>query len=162
MIILDKFFMLFFTAGSVIKIPRDQKILKIKNFENVFVPTMTIGVKPSGDYNNIIGICKYVEKYETVGGVNAPKKLTCIGMDGIVRHQLIKVCYLFSIVFLNTISELKINVFLQGRDDLRQDAVMQQVFNVMNTLLRACKETKRRKLTIRTYKVCLCKLIFLL
>ena len=24
--------------GSVIKIPRDQKILKIKNFENIFVP----------------------------------------------------------------------------------------------------------------------------
>ncbi|XP_029040439.2 serine-protein kinase ATM [Osmia bicornis bicornis] len=116
--------------GSVIKIPRDQKILKIKNFEKVFVPTMTIGVKPSGNYNNIIGISKYMETYETVGGVNAPKKLTCIGIDGIVRHQLIK-----------------------GRDDLRQDAVMQQVFNVMNTLLRACKETKRRKLTIRTYKV---------
>ena len=30
---------------------------------------------------------------------------------------------------------------------------MQQVFNVMNTLLKSYKETKRRKLTIRTYKV---------
>lgn len=30
---------------------------------------------------------------------------------------------------------------------------MQQVFNVMNTLLKSYKDTKRRKLTIRTYKV---------
>ncbi|XP_012149187.1 serine/threonine-protein kinase tefu isoform X2 [Megachile rotundata] len=117
-------------AGTIVKIPRDQRILRIKNFQNVFVPTLTIDVNPSGNYNDIIGISKYVETYETVGGVNTPKKLTCVGMDGIVRHQLVK-----------------------GRDDLRQDAVMQQVFNVMNTLLRACKETKRRKLTIRTYKV---------
>lgn len=47
----------------------------------------------------------------------------------------------------------KYYIFIQGRDDLRQDAVMQQVFNVMNTLLKSYKDTKRRKLTIRTYKV---------
>lgn len=117
-------------SGCIIKIPRNQEILKIKNFENIFVPTMTINVKPYKNYNNIIGISKYIETYETVGGVNTPKKLTCIGTDGIQRHQLIK-----------------------GRDDLRQDAVMQQVFNVMNTLLKSYKDTKRRKLTIRTYKV---------
>ncbi|OAD57559.1 Serine-protein kinase ATM [Eufriesea mexicana] len=80
----------------------------IKNFENIFVSTLTINVRPNRNYNNIIGITKYIETYESVGGVNAPKKLTCIGTDGICRHQLIK-----------------------GRDDLRQDAVMQQVFNVV-------------------------------
>lgn len=47
----------------------------------------------------------------------------------------------------------------QGKDDLRQDAVMQQVFNVMNTLLKADKETKRRKLHIRTYKVCIKRIL---
>lgn len=36
---------------------------------------------------------------------------------------------------------------------MRQDAVMQQVFTVMNSLLRKSKETRRRKLNIRTYKV---------
>ncbi|CAK9823884.1 Serine-protein kinase ATM [Anthophora retusa] len=117
-------------SGCVVNIPRNQEILKIKNFDNIFVPTLTINLKPSKCYNDIIGITKYVETYETVGGINTPKKLTCIGTDGICRHQLVK-----------------------GKDDLRQDAVMQQVFNVMNTLLKACKETKRRKLIIRTYKV---------
>ncbi|XP_043513638.1 serine-protein kinase ATM isoform X2 [Frieseomelitta varia] len=113
-----------------IKIPKNQNILKIKNFENIFVLTLTIDVRPLRNYNNVIGIAKYTESYETVGGINTPKKLTCIGTDGIHRYQLIK-----------------------GKDDLRQDAVMQQVFNVMNTLLKSYKETKRRKLTIRTYKV---------
>ncbi|CAK9801500.1 Serine-protein kinase ATM [Anthophora quadrimaculata] len=117
-------------SGCVVNIPRNQEILKIKNFDNIFVPTLTITLKPSKCYDDIIGITKYVETYETVGGINTPKKLTCIGTDGICRHQLVK-----------------------GKDDLRQDAVMQQVFNVMNTLLKACKETKRRKLIIRTYKV---------
>ncbi|XP_076247506.1 serine/threonine-protein kinase tefu [Calliopsis andreniformis] len=117
-------------SGCVVNIPKNQEILKIKNFRNVLVPTLTIDVKPSGNYNDIISISKYVETYETVGGLNTPKKLICIGTDGISRYQLVK-----------------------GKDDLRQDAVMQQVFNVMNTLLKNCKETKRRKLKIRTYKV---------
>lgn len=36
---------------------------------------------------------------------------------------------------------------------MRQDAVMQQVFELMNRLLRSNKSTAKRKLTIRTYKV---------
>lgn len=87
-------------------------------------------MKPSGNYGNVIGVKSYHETCEFVGGVTAPKKMVCVGTDGIQRRQLIK-----------------------GKDDLRQDAVMQQVFTVINTLLRACKETERRNLRIRTYKV---------
>lgn len=36
---------------------------------------------------------------------------------------------------------------------MRQDAVMQQVFILMNKLLQSNKSTSKRKLTIRTYKV---------
>lgn len=42
---------------------------------------------------------------------------------------------------------------LKGKDDLRQDAVMQQVFTIMNNMLRSNKETRKRKLHIRTYKI---------
>lgn len=45
------------------------------------------------------------------------------------------------------------SVVLKGRDDLRQDAVMQQVFQMCNTLLQRNTETRKRKLTICTYKV---------
>jgi len=87
-------------------------------------------VRPSGNYDNIVGVRSYQESCEFVGGVTAPKKIICVGTDGVQRRQLVK-----------------------GKDDLRQDAVMQQVFTVMNTLLRTCKETQRRNLRIRTYKV---------
>ncbi|XP_078038484.1 serine/threonine-protein kinase tefu [Augochlora pura] len=116
--------------GLMISIPKNQEILKVKNFNNVLVPTLTLNVQPCQNYNDIIGISTYKETYETVGGLNTPKKIICIGTDGISRYQLVK-----------------------GKDDLRQDAVMQQVFSVMNILLKSYKETKRRKLMIRTYKV---------
>ena len=41
----------------------------------------------------------------------------------------------------------------QGRDDLRQDAVMEQVFGMVNQLLMKNSETRKRKLKMRTYKV---------
>ncbi|XP_060585424.1 serine-protein kinase ATM-like [Ruditapes philippinarum] len=40
-----------------------------------------------------------------------------------------------------------------GRDDLRQDAVMQQVFDMVNNLLQKDSETRKRQLQIRKYKV---------
>ena len=42
---------------------------------------------------------------------------------------------------------------LQGKDDLRQDAVMQQVFVLVNRLLRREPATCKRRLSVRTYKV---------
>lgn len=40
-----------------------------------------------------------------------------------------------------------------GNDDLRQDAIMEQVFQQVSQLLHNNYETRRRKLSIRTYKV---------
>ncbi|XP_012222718.1 serine-protein kinase ATM isoform X2 [Linepithema humile] len=116
--------------GKCYQIPRDQMITKINSLNNVLLPTLSLPVRPSGNYDNVTGVRAYQETCEFVGGVNAPKKIICVGTDGIQRRQLVK-----------------------GKDDLRQDAVMQQVFTVINTLLRTCKETKRRNLHIRTYKV---------
>lgn len=108
----------------------DRFFPQIKNLNNVLLPTLNLLVRPSGNYDNVVGVRTYEETCEFVGGVTAPKKIICIGTDGMQHRQLVK-----------------------GKDDLRQDAVMQQVFTVMNTLLRTCKETKRRNLRIRTYKV---------
>lgn len=44
-------------------------------------------------------------------------------------------------------------VHIQSNEDMRQDAVMQQVFLLMNRLLQSNQSTVKRKLTIRTYKV---------
>lgn len=40
-----------------------------------------------------------------------------------------------------------------GNDDMRQDAVMQQFFTLVNSLLAACPATRTRRLRIATYKV---------
>ena len=47
----------------------------------------------------------------------------------------------------------RLNALMQGRDDLRQDAVMQQVFQLVNKLLKKEPSTLKRKLGVRTYKV---------
>ena len=59
-----------------------------------------------------------------------PKVVSCCGSDSIRYRQLVK-----------------------GKDDLRQDAVMQQVFVLMNRLLAKDPATASRNLSIRTYKV---------
>ena len=41
----------------------------------------------------------------------------------------------------------------KGGDDVRQDAVMEQVFEVCNKVLDRDRETRRRQLSIRSYKV---------
>ena len=41
----------------------------------------------------------------------------------------------------------------KGGDDTRQDAVMEQVFSLVNDLLSSDDRTSKRSLRIRTYKV---------
>ncbi|KAI1242007.1 hypothetical protein IHE44_0005519 [Lamprotornis superbus] len=113
-----------------IRIPADQPIIKLKNLENVAVPTMEIKVDPTGQYENLVTISSFKQEFRLAGGMNLPKIIDCVGSDGKERRQLVK-----------------------GRDDLRQDAVMQQVFQMCNTLLQQNTETRKRKLNIRRYKV---------
>ncbi|XP_013917836.1 PREDICTED: serine-protein kinase ATM [Thamnophis sirtalis] len=118
------------THRRAINIPSDQPLIKLKNLEDVAVPTMEIKVDPSGKYENLITIRSFKAEFRLAGGVNLPKIIDCVGSDGQQRRQLVK-----------------------GRDDLRQDAVMQQVFQMCNTLLQQDADTRKRKLTIRRYKV---------
>ncbi|PKU36283.1 serine-protein kinase atm [Limosa lapponica baueri] len=113
-----------------ISIPADQPIIKLKDFKDVVVPTMEIKVDPTGQYENLVTIKSFKPEFRLAGGLNLPKIIDCVGSDGKERRQLVK-----------------------GRDDLRQDAVMQQVFQMCNTLLQQNTETRKRKLTIRRYKL---------
>ncbi|XP_044756174.1 serine-protein kinase ATM isoform X2 [Coccinella septempunctata] len=110
------------------EIPKRSKIASIKNFPTVAVLTHNLQIRKNGKYDDIVGIYSYETQYSLVGGKNAPKKIKCIGTDGNPYEQLVK-----------------------GQDDLRQDAVMQQVFTIMNSLLSANKHSYGLK--IRTYKI---------
>ncbi|XP_069615249.1 serine-protein kinase ATM [Ranitomeya imitator] len=113
-----------------IPIPSNQPITKLKNLQDVVIPTEELKVDPSGKYENMVTITSFRPEFRLAGGLNLPKIIDCVGSDGKERRQLVK-----------------------GRDDLRQDAVMQQVFQMCNTLLQRDSETRKRKLSIRRYKV---------
>uniref|UniRef100_A0A4W5QBQ1 non-specific serine/threonine protein kinase n=1 Tax=Hucho hucho TaxID=62062 RepID=A0A4W5QBQ1_9TELE len=115
---------------KTILIPSDQPIMQIKNLDDVIIPTMEIKVDPSGKYDNLVTIKSFKPHFHLAGGVNLPKIIDCVGSDGKSRRQLVK-----------------------GQDDLRQDAVMQQVFHMCSMLLQRNTETRKRKLNIRRYKV---------
>ena len=45
----------------------------------------------------LTGISKFEGSYSLVGGINAPKKIKCLGTDGAWRSQLVKVIFLLHI-----------------------------------------------------------------
>ena len=71
-----------------------------------------------------------VFKVKFVGGVNRPKLVECLDSQGQTHRQLVK----------------------SGHDDLRQDAVMQQFFHLLNSFLQSRPSSRRRCLRIATYK----------
>ncbi|KAI0255717.1 hypothetical protein BJV78DRAFT_1172780 [Lactifluus subvellereus] len=113
------------------EIPNDMLILKLRD---VRVPVLTVNtpVDPTLQYQNCIWVSHYEKNFETAGGINIPKICYCRGSDGVKYKQLFKG---------------------EGNDDLRQDAVMEQVFDLVNAVLCRDRETRRRNLSIRGYKV---------
>ena len=69
------------------------EIIKLKNMEQVLLPTHSLRISKSGNYLETPGFCgvsQFSARYSMVGGMNAPKKISCIGSDGKVRPQLLK------------------------------------------------------------------------
>ncbi|KAH7631640.1 hypothetical protein B0T09DRAFT_106375 [Sordaria sp. MPI-SDFR-AT-0083] len=96
-------------------------------------PTMQMPLLASRDYSerNVPMIDRFEPQMSIAGGVSAPKIITAIGSDGQRYKQLVK----------------------GGNDDLRQDAIMEQVFAAVSELLKHHRTTRQRNLGIRTYKV---------
>lgn len=108
-----------------------EPIRHLRDLDLVHCPTVELPVRISGDYSqSIVGISKWKSKFILTAGINAPKRIECVGLNGRTYLQLLK-----------------------GTDDLRQDQVMQQVFGIMNNLLSQSKVTKKDRLHIRTYIV---------
>lgn len=94
-------------------------------------PTMHVEIRTSKDYSTVPTIAKLEPTMTIAGGVSAPKIITAIGTDGKRYKQLVK----------------------GGHDDLRQDAIMEQVFAAVSSLLKHHRSAQQRNLDIRTYKV---------
>ncbi|KAF9466074.1 hypothetical protein BDZ94DRAFT_1319724 [Collybia nuda] len=121
------------TRSKHFKIPTD-KDLKITKISNLHVPIITqdTPLDPTMRYDNCAWIERYEKTFETAGGINLPKINLCYDTSGKKYKQLFKG---------------------EGNDDLRQDAVMEQVFQLVNSVLSRDRETRRRDLNIRCYKV---------
>ncbi|KAF7967952.1 hypothetical protein HWV62_32455 [Athelia sp. TMB] len=113
------------------KVPDNLDLLKIKNLQ-VPVVTAKTPVDPTMRYDRCVWIKGFDDKFVTAGGVNLPKISVCIGEDNSKYKQLFKG---------------------EGNDDLRQDAVMEQVFGLVNIVLERDRDTRKRELHIRDYKV---------
>lgn len=94
-------------------------------------PTLQVELSPNRDYSKVPLVVKVEPSMSIASGVSAPKIITLVGSDGKRYRQLVK----------------------GGSDDLRQDAIMEQVFAAASSVLKLHRSTQQRNLGIRTYKV---------
>ncbi|KAL8930642.1 MAG: hypothetical protein Q9208_000513 [Pyrenodesmia sp. 3 TL-2023] len=94
-------------------------------------PTMKIDLRADCDYSSVPRIARFHHEFTVASGISMPKIASAIATDGAKYKQLFK----------------------SGNDDLRQDAIMEQVFEQVSNLLQAQRATRQRNLGIRTYKV---------
>ncbi|KAF2646142.1 hypothetical protein P280DRAFT_439907 [Massarina eburnea CBS 473.64] len=94
-------------------------------------PTMQIEVRANMDYSDLPKIAGFSSRMGIANGLSAPKVITAKGSDG---------------------KPYKI-LFKSGNDDMRQDAIMEQVFDQVSRLLKNHTATRLRNLGIRTYQV---------
>ncbi|TGJ87704.1 hypothetical protein E0Z10_g1018 [Xylaria hypoxylon] len=94
-------------------------------------PTMQIELSATRDYSSVPLVTKLEPTMTIASGVSAPKIITIIGSNGERFKQLVK----------------------GGNDDLRQDAIMEQVFAAVSSVLKLHRSTRQRNIGIRTYKV---------
>ncbi|XP_048550122.1 serine/threonine-protein kinase ATM-like [Triticum urartu] len=120
-------------TNKKISLPREFRSICQLELAKVPVVTATIPVDPNcryeeGTFPHFSGL---VDSITIMNGINAPKVIQCIGSDGNRYRQLAK----------------------SGNDDLRQDAVMEQFFSLVNMFLQNHRDTSERRLRIRTYNV---------
>ncbi|KAJ2263202.1 Serine/threonine-protein kinase tel1 [Coemansia sp. RSA 376] len=107
---------------------------------NIPVLTAALRADAPGDYMCVPFVSSITAGYSLAGGINLPKILRLVGTDGKRYKQLVK-----------------------GKDDLRQDAIIQQLFHVINRFMRSAgarsvgsvslASSATSSLRMRTYQV---------
>ena len=80
--------------SAKVTMDRSAAVLRLKNMD-IPVLTTNIRVRADRDYEKDvaggwIGLAEYDTAYYMVGGINAPKRIKCLGTDGKWRSQLVK------------------------------------------------------------------------
>ena len=111
--------------------PADRVIAKIVSL-HVPPATLSVPLRADGNYSKVPEVRQFGPVMSIMGGLSRPKVLTALGSDGKTYKQLFKGT---------------------KDDDLRQDAIMEQVFEEVSKMLRSHKTTRQRNLQVRTYRV---------
>ncbi|KAF3385601.1 Serine/threonine-protein kinase tel1 [Penicillium rolfsii] len=123
-----------FKTGAKIplkKLPTGDRLGKDAETYKLPPPTMKIELRADMNYSDVPSIARFSSEFTLASGVSAPKIVSAIATNGVRYKQLFK----------------------GGNDDLRQDAIMEQVFEQVSSLLKDHQPTRQRNLGIRTYKV---------
>ncbi|KAH8705423.1 putative phosphotidylinositol kinase Tel1 [Talaromyces proteolyticus] len=113
------------------KLPTGLKLEQDVNNQRLPPPSMKVELRQDRNYNDIPKVVRFQPEFAVASGISAPKIVTLLATDGLHYKQLVK----------------------GGNDDLRQDAIMEQVFEQVSNVLQDHRSTRQRNLTVRTYKV---------
>lgn len=105
-------------------------LVKLGELTKVPVPTVPLPLNAADYCGNLPHIVKFDKKAGICSGLSKPLKVVCYGSDGKRYPQMVK-----------------------GRDDLRGDAVMEQLFTILNSLLEKDADAAKRNLLVRTYRI---------
>lgn len=105
-------------------------LLKLGELENVPVPTVPLPLNANDYRSDLPHIVKFERRASVCAGLSKPLRIVCYGSDGKSYPQMVK-----------------------GRDDLRGDAVMEQLFTILNSLLEKDADAAKRSLLVRTYRI---------
>lgn len=94
-------------------------------------PTINLPLTRHGDYSGVPVVTNFTSDLRIMSGLSRPKRISAVASDGRRYVMLLK----------------------SGEDDLRQDAIMEQVFEESSKMLRSHKTARQRNLHVRTYKV---------
>ncbi|KAI0561812.1 Phosphatidylinositol 3-/4-kinase [Gracilaria domingensis] len=109
---------------------KTHSLLKLGEVRSVPIPTIPLPICADDHVDNL-PLIQGFGRYATVfSGLSRPLNIICIGSDGHRYPQIVK-----------------------GRDDLRGDAAMEQMFMIVNKLLQKDHMASGRNLSIRTYRI---------
>lgn len=108
-------------------------------------PSVVPPVDLTKKYSHIATIHRYRSRFKVLGGLHRPKRMVCVDSLGQDHFELVDPTCLR--VRVSLIKQFK------GDDELRQDAVMEQVFEMTNRILSRDRKTKARDLRFRRYTV---------
>ncbi|KAJ2769955.1 Serine/threonine-protein kinase tel1, partial [Coemansia nantahalensis] len=122
--------------GKMIAFDKRLRVTRLAKNPPPNIPVLTARPQADAprDYTSVPFITSIAEGYSLAGGINLPKIVRVLGTDGRRYKQLVK-----------------------GKDDMRQDAVIEQLFHVINCFMRAPRgrpgTTPVSGLRVRTYQV---------